>query len=111
VGATRVKMITINKCECFHLQSKGLGVNAATSKNTSVELENDAENQKKRIPELRNWLERLEELIKQIRDNFDKANSTLTEVKKPFPRFEDLTSMLGKCFYVLHPYVLFSYQS
>ena len=75
--------------------SKGLGVDAANAKNTSVGLENAAENQKKKIPELADWLDRLAELIKQIRDNFEKANKTLTEVKKPFPVFEDLTSKLG----------------
>jgi hypothetical protein len=70
-------------------------VNAANAKNTSVGLENTAEDQKKKIPALTDWLERLAELIKQIRRNFKTANTTLTEVKKPFPKFDDLTSMLG----------------
>ena len=77
-------------------------MDAANAKNTSIGLENTAENQKKKIPELTDWLDRLAELIKQIRDNFEKANKTLTEVKKPFPVFEDLTSKLGMYFYVLH---------
>ena len=77
-------------------------MDAANAKNTSIGLENTAENQKKKIPELTDWLDRLAELIKQIRDNFEKANKTLTEVKKPFSVFEDLTSKLGMYFYVLH---------
>jgi hypothetical protein len=68
-----------------------------------VGLENTAENQKRKIPELTDWLNRLAQLIQRIRDNFERANTTLTEVKKPFPRFDDLTSMLGMYFYVFHP--------
>lgn len=63
-----------------------------------MELENNAETQKKRIPELTDWLERLEDLIKQIRNNFETANTTLNEVKKPFPRFDQITSELGMYF-------------
>ncbi|XP_028412186.1 laminin subunit alpha-like, partial [Dendronephthya gigantea] len=65
------------------------------SRNTSVILDGDAEDQKKRIPGLTNWLKRLEDLIKKIRDNFRNANNTLKEVVAPFPEFDDLTSKLG----------------
>ena len=91
-----VYMITLMTYEWFRFQSKRLGLAAVAARNESVALEDAADKQKRRIPELTDWLERLEELIKQIRDNFEKANKTLGEVAKPFPRFDEITSMLGR---------------
>ena len=76
-------------------QSMGLGSSAKTSNNVSVGLERDATKTSQKIPELEEWLRRLEDLIKKIRDNFKTAGETLGEVKKPFPKFDDLTSKLG----------------
>lgn len=75
-------------------------MDAEAAKNTSITLNNDAEKMKKKIPLLSDWIDRLASLIKLIRDNFEMANSTLAEVKKPFPKFDELTAMLGRCLFI-----------
>ena len=62
----------------------------------STNLSDTAQEQSKKIPPLEDRLDRLEKLIDGIKDNFMKANETLKKVTKPFPKFDNISKVIGE---------------